>query len=354
MNLNQYGYHQFFEKAFKEKNNDVLLPGRVIEEHGKYFKVVTDLGLLQAELMGKYKHGLDSGMIPAVGDFVALEKLPNEKKGIIETVLPRKSKFSRKVSGDETVEQVIAANFDTVFIFSSLNQNYNLRRIERYLVLAWESGAIPVVILSKSDLCDDVEEKVYEVRNSAPGVDVCAVSALTGDGLEQVKEYFKPGKTVALLGSSGVGKSTLVNRLAGKEVLKVKEVRAQDDRGRHTTTHRELVLLPNGSMVVDTPGMREVSLWQGSDGVDETFSDIETLAQNCRFKDCKHLTEPGCAVRAAIEEGTLDEKRFKNYIKLKKEAAYVEAKNQQRLRNEQKRRGKELAKFTKYKNKEIW
>lgn len=353
MNLNQYGWNNFFEKAFKSNYNENFLPGRVVVEYGKTYKVITEFGEVQAEVSGKFKKQITlSGLLPAVGDWVILDGIDGDSKALIETVLPRKTKFSRKAAGKETIEQVVAANFDTIFIFNSLNNNFNLRRIERYLVVAYESGATPVVILSKADLCDDVLDKVNEVKWIAPGVDVHAISSKTGYGLEELGKYFKEGSTVALLGSSGVGKSTLINTLANKEILKVQEVREDDDRGRHTTTHRELVFLPNGSIVVDTPGMRELGLWQSSEGMSEVFSDIEELASKCKFSNCRHLREPGCAVKEAIINGNLDQKRFDNYIKLQKEARFVEAKQNQRLRRELKKSSKNLAKWSRS-NKKI-
>jgi ribosome biogenesis GTPase len=226
-------------------------------------------------------------------------------------------------TGGKTDEQVLAANIDTVFLVSGLDGDYNVRRLERYVTVAWDSGAVPVIVLNKADLRDDIEEVVEEVESVAFGVPVLALSAAENTGMEQLTEYIKPGKTAAFLGSSGVGKSTLINRLLGEEKLKTTEVREDDQRGRHTTTHRELLLLPEGGIVIDTPGMRELQLWADDEGLSRTFPDIEALFEQCRFRDCTHNSEPGCAVKQALDDGSLDRKRYQNYLKLQKELKHL-------------------------------
>ncbi|MBC7960043.1 MAG: ribosome small subunit-dependent GTPase A [Vallitaleaceae bacterium] len=335
MNLKQYGWNNFFEKQYKEKGYEGMKVGRVIIDHNNVFQVVTEDGEIVVELSGKVLRGENGRTKPSVGDWVVLQK--REDKWLAEDVLPRKSKFSRKMAGNDTLEQIVATNIDTIFIVSSLNHDFNLRRLERYLIVAWDSGATPVIILSKSDLCEDADEKIEAVEEIAPGVQVHSISALEAEGMEQLKQYLGEGKTIALIGSSGVGKSTLLNTLAGEELLKVSGIREDDDRGKHTTTHRQLVLLPSGGMILDTPGMRELQLWQADEGIDHVFSDIQSLADQCKFTDCKHESEPGCAVLSAISSGIMKSDRLESYIKLKKELAFVERKQLERQRAEQKR-----------------
>jgi ribosome biogenesis GTPase len=248
---------------------------------------------------------------------------------MIYETLKRESSFSRTAASSDKNkelhnqhEQLVAANFDYVFIMQSLNNNFNLNRIERYLSLAWESGGIPVIILTKSDLVSDVQKYMDEVKSIAFGVDVYAISCITKKGLEDIKKYFDKGNTICFLGSSGVGKSTLVNTLCGEEVMKTSEIREEDSRGRHTTTSRNLIMLPNGAMIIDTPGMRELGMWNASEGISKTFSDIEELTKMCKYSDCTHTNEPGCRILEAIENNELDKERFEQYIKLQKESAY--------------------------------
>jgi ribosome biogenesis GTPase len=285
--------------------------------------------------------------LPAVGDWVALRPIPAEDRAIIEAVLPRKSQFIRKAAGKETAGQVVGANMDWVFVMMSLNQDFNLRRLERYLALAWESGASPVVILSKSDLCEDKETKVARIRREAAAVPIHAISAKSHQGLEDLDGYLGEGKTIALLGSSGVGKSTLVNVFLGHPTLKTQAIRADDDRGRHTTTTRRLLLLPGGALVLDTPGMRELQLWEAEVGVRMAFEEIEVQASRCRFRDCAHQQEPGCAVQEALAAGTLDEERFQSYQKLKGEMKHLIARQDARAESVQRQRWKKLSRLAK-------
>jgi ribosome biogenesis GTPase len=310
----------------------------VAVEHRGGYVLYTESGELRAEVSPRLRSRASGRAdFPAVGDWVAIGD------GYIHAVLPRRTKFSRKVAWAETEEQVVAANVDVVFLVTALGQDFNVRRLERYLIMAWESGAQPVVVLTKCDLGEDVAAAVAEAEAIAFGVPVVATSAVTGLGLEELRAHVVAGQTVALLGSSGVGKSTLVNRLAGSELLKTQEIRA-DGRGRHTTVHRELVLLPDGGLVLDTPGMRELQLWESDEGVAQAFSDVEELVTECRFSDCGHDTEPGCAVRAAIAAGTLAEERYASYVKLKRELHYLEIRLDKRARSEERKRWRAIGK----------
>ena len=280
-----------------------------------------------SEISGKLRYeALNDEEFPSVGDFVVVSLRTSEMRATIHKVLPRKSKFSRKVAGTNTKEQIVASNIDTIFLVNSLNKDFNARRIERYLIMAWESGASPVILLSKADLCVDLEEKLSQTEKAAAGVPIHIISAVDNRGMDDLNQYLKPGRTIALLGSSGVGKSTLLNYLAGEIVQETKEVRAYDDRGRHTSTSREMFILDSGAIMIDTPGMRELQLWGGTEGISEAFEDIEALASQCRFSNCMHKKEPGCAIKQAIEDGILDEKRFKSYSTLQKESKMIEKK----------------------------
>ena len=296
--------------------------GRVtLQEKGMY-RIRTAMGEQNALVSGKFQYDAQSASdYPAVGDYVTAGCAGGDT-AIIDQVLPRKSLFVRKAAGTSKAEQVVAANIDTVFLCMSLNNDFNLRRLERYLAVTWESGAEPVVVLTKADLCGDLRHKQAEVEAIAAGVDILTTSALELDGYRQILPYITGGRTVAFVGSSGVGKSTLINRLLGEDRLATDGLR-NDDKGHHTTTHRELLVLPNGAMVIDTPGMRELGMWDTASGVEQTFGDIEALTAGCRFRNCSHSGEPGCAVRAAIRSGDLDESRWRSYQKLKNENSYA-------------------------------
>ncbi len=295
---------------------------RVIRQEKGLYQIAGPVGTRQARVSGRFQH--DAGTVsdfPAVGDYVTADL--SGDPAVIHTVLPRKSVFVRRAAGSARTEQVVAANVDTVFLCMALNNDFNLRRLERYLSVAWDSGATPVVLLTKADLCDDLPGKLALVEGVAAGVDIITVSVLEKGGCQQIAPYLTEGKTLAFVGSSGVGKSTLINTLLGEDRLKTNGLRS-DDRGRHTTTHRELILLPGGVTVIDTPGMRELGMWDAEEGLSAAFADIEALSAACRFRNCSHRSEPGCAVRAALERGQLSEARLRSYQKLSAENAFAE------------------------------
>jgi len=333
MGLKEYGWSSFFADHFELFARQGLQAGRVVLVHGKIYYLRTDGGEIAAEIRGRLRHrGRESPeLLPAIGDWVAAGDR-------IHAVLPRRSKLSRKVAGDASREQVVAANVDTVLLVMGLDGDYSPRRIERLLIMAWDSGAQPVVLLNKADLADDVETSRAEVESVAPGVPVVAMSTLHDESLAVLDPYLRPARTLALVGSSGVGKSTLINRLAGRELLKVREVRARDDRGQHTTTHRQLVRLPEGALLIDNPGIRELQLWASSDGLDRAFEEIDEYAAGCRFRDCRHRDEPGCAVLAAVEAGELAAARLASRHAMDRELDYLELRRDERARRAEKKR----------------
>nr|WP_272508380.1 ribosome small subunit-dependent GTPase A [Paenisporosarcina quisquiliarum] len=329
--IKNYGWNDAWDVKWADQSTNEKLQacviGRVLLEHKHMYRVVTDEGEWLASLSGSFKHQAQERRdYPAVGDWVAVEKMPGEEKGIIRNILPRTSIFSRKVAGDTTVEQIVAVNVDIVFLVMSLNLDFNLRRLERYLVAAWDSGANPVIVLTKKDVCDDPQFYVDQAESVAFGVPIHVVSSVTGEGIEELQDLLKDGKTAALLGSSGVGKSSLTNALCVENVMVVQEIREDDDKGRHTTTHRELFRMPGGGLLIDTPGMREFQMWDNSESLDTGFQDVEQFASDCRFTDCQHDGQPGCGVQEALDNGALTRERFASYEKLKRELAYMERK----------------------------
>lgn len=339
------GWDAFFADAAAAHRAEGWAPARVVRDGRDLWHVVGEAGEMVAALAGKVRHRAEvRSDLPAVGDWVLVQPLPDEGRALIHAVLPRRTAFIRKVPGDVTTTQVVAANVDTVFLVSALDggRNYNLRRIERYLALARESGAAPVLLLNKADLCPTADEFVQEVRGVAGAVPVYAVSALRGTGIEQLAAHLPRGRTCALLGSSGVGKSALVNALMGDDLKEVGEVRFADKRGRHTTSYRELLRLPTGALIIDNPGLREIQLWGDEEGLGDVFPDVEELAARCRFTDCRHEQEPGCAVQAALQAGALEPRRFRNYLQLRAELHHLVMRKDRRAQQDEKRKWKQL------------
>jgi ribosome biogenesis GTPase len=333
------GWGPDFDKAMVEHASKGLEPARVILVYRKQLKVLSHRGEHWARTGGRMIHKADSmGELPAVGDWVAA-RIPEQGEALVHAVLPRRSAFTRKVAGENTEAQVLATNLDTVLVVMGLERDFNLRRLERFMTLAWESKAQPVVVLNKKDLAEDLPALLAEVEAITRGAPIHVMSALKGEGLEPVRALIGSGKTVVLLGSSGVGKSTLVNGLLGVQLMTTGGVR-DDGRGRHTTTRRELLVIPTGGAIIDTPGLREVQMWAAEGGLAKTFDDIEALAQSCKFGDCQHQAEPGCAVKAALEDGTLEEVRFASWLELQREIARLRQPGDTRSRPESKRRAR--------------
>lgn len=343
--LDTLGWDGAWAAAFVPFASEGFVPARVALEHQHIYRVYTGSDEPLAHVAGRFRHHAAARQeFPAVGDWVALEPARRHARATIHGVLPRRSRFSRRAAGDVTEEQVVAANIDRVFLVSGLDHDFNLRRIERYLVTAREGGAQPVVVLNKADICADREAVLQDVMRVAAGAPVHAISSLKREGLDVIAPYLSRGTTIALLGSSGVGKSTLINALLGEERLRTRAVREKDSRGRHTTTHRELVVLPQGGLLIDTPGMRELQLWESEAALEEAFEDVDALAVHCYFRDCQHDTEPRCAVKAAVARGDLPEERLANFQRLRREVRHLEAQVDQRAAAEEKRKWKVISK----------
>lgn len=352
--LVRYGWNQFFQSGFEDSALAGLQPGRVTFESGRMLRVQLEQGRVKAETAGRMRYlAQNAEALPTVGDWVAIELTP-DRLAVIHAVLPRFSHLVRKAAGHQSSPQLIAANIDTILIMTTVTQDFNPRRIERYVAAAWQSGAQPAIVVGKIDLCDRrlLDERLSVVEQTAPGVPAYPLSTLSGEGIDEIGALSGDGLTLAVVGSSGVGKSSLINRLCGSDRLSVGAVRVDDEKGRHTTTSRELIEIPGGGLIIDTPGMREFQLWDGGGGLDTAFADIASLATNCRFRDCRHTTESDCAVLDAIGSGVLSPERFHSFLKLQREVRFQEIREDKLAQSLQRKRWKRASRLVKERSAE--
>lgn len=343
MHLTDLGWNPYFEQHYYDHAG---VPARVSEENRGCYRVLCEQGEFLAYVPGRIRfQAIDRSDFPAVGDWIVIESWPSGERATITAILPRRTILSRKAAGRVAEEQILAANLDTVFIVTSFNQDFNLRRIERYLATVSQSGARPVLILNKVDVCDDPDQ--FLKSTGSLSIPVLALSAHTGEGMQQIRQHLKPGHTAAMIGSSGVGKSTILNWLTGEDVQRIQPIRLSDDRGKHTTTSRQLFVIRDGGILIDTPGIRELQLWDCDSGLEQAFEELHEYATQCRFRDCHHDGEPGCAVARAVEDGALDSDRLENYKKLLAESRFMQSKIDVRVRQEQKARAKRACKAQK-------
>ena len=344
--LKTLGWNSFFENQFEEYKKSGFVPGRIAVENKNNFSVLTESGEITGEVSGKLMFTAESNSkLPKTGDWVVLSVFDSGNIGIIHNVLERQTKVSRKKPGKTTDEQVIITNVDFIFIVQSLDNNYNINRLERYLATVYQSGAEPIVILSKSDLCNDVDSKIADIKKNHSNVKIIAVSSFENVGIGEITNLLEHGKTYAFLGSSGVGKSTIINKLIGEEIQKTTEVRTVDNKGKHTTTKRELIILPDKGILIDTPGMRGLKLWSADEGMSNTFNEFEEFAGQCKYSDCTHTHETGCAVIEAVNNNVIEQSRYENYLKMRKELRYLESRVNHKVFLEEKKKWKEIQKW---------
>lgn len=348
MNLVKWGWNSLLNDKYSNLKEEGLVPGRIVKETKHIYEIETKSGRFKGKVSGHYMYiAISSADYPTIGDWVAVRI--KQDKAVIERLLDRVSSFSRKKAGNEVAEQVIAANIDYIFLIFGLEggRNYSPGAVERFLTRAWDSGASPIIVLNKSDLCENGNDYVVQTEYIAAGVPIHLTSAITGEGIEDLKQYVIPGKTIAFTGFSGVGKSALINALCGAEIMNTGIIRKSDLKGKHTTTHKELILLDNGGILIDSPGLKELQLWGSKESLNNSFDDISEFSEYCKFSDCSHSGEPGCAVQNALSNGELDHRRYENYLDMKKELKFLESKISVKATLAEKARGKELSKYIK-------